>query len=105
MALEGKRVWTKCLVPLGRQPDKVDVVTCRVQDCICLEEVVEHDETFSDVTFVAPAASDKEVKLLSSDVVDSWLVLHDCLPDQSQQRCRQLIKLHEGDTTTVTERN
>ena len=66
----------------GPQPDKVDVRTCRGQDFICLEEVVEHDEKLSEVTPLAPAASEKQVKLLSSDAVDSWLVLHDCLLDQ-----------------------
>ena len=108
MLFEGKRVWTKCLVPVGPQPDKLDFLTCRVQDFICLEQVVEmvdeHDDKFSEVTFLAYTASDKQAKLLSSDAVCSWLVLHDFLPDQSHQRFRQLAKLHEGETAIVTER-
>ena len=81
-----KHVWKECIL--------VSIV----------KEVVEHDEKFSEVTFLSHTASDKQAKLLSSNAVCSWLVLHDFLPDQSHQRFRQLVKLHEGDTAIVTER-
>ena len=101
MLAEGKRIWTKCVVAVGPRPEKAEFLTCRVQDFICLEEVLQQDE-FSEVMFLAHSGSDKQPKRLSSDAVCSWLVLQDFVPDRNHSR--SLMRLHEGDTAIVLER-
>ena len=68
---EGNRIWTKCVVAVGPRPEKTGFLTCRVQDFICLEEVLQH----------------KQPKRLSSELILIEI-----------NHSRSLMTLHEGDT-------
>eukprot|EP00438_Fugacium_kawagutii_P016006 Skav233573 [mRNA] locus=scaffold2520:19215:20786:+ [translate_table: standard] len=102
---EGKRVWTKCWVPVPK--GKTDFLPCRVQDFLCLEEVLEEQKEYDlpgrfpeAVTFLGHGASEpRPLKRICSDTVCSWLVLEDF-----HHRNTELLRLYEGDTAIVSKR-
>ncbi|CAJ1364934.1 unnamed protein product [Effrenium voratum] len=94
----GSKVWIRSAIA---RRNVGELLSCDAWDFVCLRQVVESSDP---TIFWGHTVLEQRLKQVSCDVVCSWAVLQDFVPQPAWPRFDQLLRLSAGDILVVTGR-